>query len=110
MDIRYTRLPNDMRRAILLFMLGVFCAALFIGAISVYVFHDVDKDEIGHWNEAFAGLSIELVLFTLIIGGGVALLTFLGRHLFHLKGYAPRSKLGFFLALAFLYSNIPGTS
>jgi hypothetical protein len=80
-------------------MLGVFCAALSIAAISVYVFHDVDKDMIGLWNEAFAGLCAEFVLFTMIVGGGVALLSWLGRHLFHLMGYSPRSKLGFFLGI-----------
>jgi len=83
-----------MRRAILLLMLGMFCTALFSAAISVYIFHDVDKDKIGHWNEAFAGLCIESVIFTVVVGGGVALLTLLGRLLFNLKGYSPRSKLG----------------
>jgi len=97
--LRYTRLPYDMRRAILLFMLGVFCTALLTDAISVYAFHDVDKDKIGHWNEAYAGLCSESVLFTVIVGGGVALLTLLGRHHFHLKGYSPRSKLGLFLGI-----------
>jgi hypothetical protein len=59
-----------MRRAILLLMLGIFCTALFGTAISVYLFHDVDKDKIGHWNEAFAGLCTESVLFTVVVGGG----------------------------------------
>jgi hypothetical protein len=49
-------------------MLGIFCTALFVAAISVYIFHDVDHDKIGHWNEAFAGLCVESVSFTLIIG------------------------------------------
>lgn len=88
-----------MRRAILLLMLGIFCTALFSSAVSVYMFHDVDKEMIGHWNEAFAGLCTESVLFTVIVGGGVALLTLLGRRLFHLKGYSPRSTLGFFLGV-----------
>jgi len=61
--------------------------------------HDVDQDKIGHWNEAFVGLCVESVLFTLIVGGGVALLTLLGRHLFHLKGYSPRAMLGFLLGV-----------
>jgi hypothetical protein len=88
-----------MRRAILLLMLGLFCTALFSAAITVYIFHDVDKDKIGHWNEAFAGLCTESVLFAVVIGGGVALLTLLGRHIFHLKGYSPRAKLGLFLGI-----------
>ena len=64
-----------MWRAILLLVLGVFCTALFSAAITVYMFHDVDKDMIRHWNEAFAGLCTESVLFTVVVGGGVALLT-----------------------------------
>jgi hypothetical protein len=89
-----------MRRAILLLVLGIFCTALLAAAISVYVFHDVDKDQIGRWNEAFAGLCIESVLFAGIVGGGVALLAFPGRQLFHLKGCSPRAKLGLFLGIA----------
>jgi hypothetical protein len=80
-------------------MLGISCTALFGAAISVYIFRDVDKDQIGHWNEAFAGLCTEGVLFTVMVGGGVAILTLLGRHLFHLKGYSPRAKLGLFLGI-----------
>ena len=37
-----------MREAILLFILGIFYAALLSDGISVYIFHDVDKDKIGH--------------------------------------------------------------
>jgi hypothetical protein len=88
-----------MWRAILLFMLGVFCAALLTGAVSVYVFRDVDKELIGHWNEAFAAQCTEAVLFTLIVGCGVAVLTFLGRLVFHLSGCSPRLKLAFLLGV-----------
>ncbi|MGA3031701.1 MAG: hypothetical protein ABSD70_00355 [Terracidiphilus sp.] len=88
-----------MSRVILLLALGIFCTFLMVATISVYVFHDVDQDEIGHWNDAFAGLSIEGVLFTVIISAGVALLTLAGRNLFHLRGYSPRAKLGLFLGI-----------
>jgi hypothetical protein len=97
--MRYTRLPHDMRRAILFLMLGIFCTALFVDAISVYILHDVDKDQIGHWNEAFIGLCTESLLFTVIVGAGGALLTLLGRHLFRLRGYSPRAKVGLFLGI-----------
>ena len=89
-----------MWRAILLLMLGIFCTALFLDAISVYVFHDVDQGKIGHWNEAFADLSIETVVFTLIISGSVWLLALLGRQLFNLRGYSPRARTGLFLGIA----------
>jgi len=89
-----------MRRTILLFMLGIFCAALLSDAASVYVFHDVDKDMVGRWNEAFVGLLGEMILFTLVIGFGVAILFWIGRLVFRVKGYAPRAKLGLFLGVA----------
>jgi hypothetical protein len=74
-------------------MMGTFCTALFSSVLSVYVFHDVDKSMVGHWNQAFLGSCTEGVLFTLIVGGGVALFVLLGRLLFSLKGYSPRTKL-----------------
>ena len=88
-----------MRRTVLLLMLGLLSTTLSIAAISVYVFHDVDKDKIGHLNQAFAGMCIESVVFTLIVGGGVALFTLAGRLLFRLKGYSPRAKLGLLLGI-----------
>lgn len=88
-----------MRQTTLFFMLGIFGTALIGAAISVYMLRDVDQDKIGHWNEAFVGLCVESVLFTLIVGGGVALLTLLGRRLFHLKGYSPRAMLGLLLGV-----------
>jgi hypothetical protein len=88
-----------MRRTTLFLMLGIFGTALFGAVISVYMLHDVDQDKIGHWNEAFLGLCVESVLFTLIVGGGVTFLSLLGRHFFHLKGYSPRAMLGFLLGV-----------
>jgi hypothetical protein len=73
-------------------MLGVFCPTLLSAAVTVYIFHDVDADKIGHLNEAFAGSFTESVLFPLIAGGGVALFTLPGRHLFHLKGYCRKNR------------------
>jgi hypothetical protein len=70
-----------------------------VSAISVYLFHDVDRDMIGHWNEAFIGLCVESTEFTLIVGAPVSLLTWLGRRLFRLTGYSPRAKLGLFLGI-----------
>jgi len=88
-----------MVRAIFVFMVGILGAAILLSALSVYEFHDVDQNQIGHWNEAFAGLCIEAVAFALIIGTGVTILTLIGRHLFHLSGYSPHWKLAFFLGV-----------
>ena len=78
-------------------VLGIFSAAVLTAAVSVYVFHDVDRDQMGHWNEAFAGLCVEFVLFTVLVGGGAAILTWAGRRIFNLAGYSPRSKSAFFV-------------
>ena len=89
-----------MSRAILLLTLGIFFTALFLGGISVYLFHDVDQDKIGHLNEAFAGLSVEVIVFSLIISGAVSLLFLFGRQLFKLRGYSPRPRIGLLLGIA----------
>ena len=89
-----------MSRAILLLTLGIFFTALFLGAISVYIFHDVDQDKIGRLNEAFAGLSVEAIVFSLIISGAVSLLSLFGRQLFKLRGYSPRPIIGLLLGIA----------
>jgi len=80
-------------------MLGIFSTALVVSLFSVYVFHDVDKQMTDRWNEAFAGLCVEFLFFTAIIGGGVALLTFLGHQLLRLKGYSPRPRLCLYLGI-----------
>ncbi len=89
-----------MRRAILLLMLGIFCGAILAGAISVYVFHDVDQEKIGHLNDAFAGLSIEAGVFGLIIGGPVWLSVLLGRRFLNSRDYSPRARISFSLGIA----------
>jgi hypothetical protein len=91
----------------LFLMLGIFCTALFTSAIAVYVFRDVAQDNIGHRTEAFAGLCAESVLFTLIVGGPVWLLTLLGRRLFHLRDYSPRAMLGLFLGIGLTMFQYP---
>jgi hypothetical protein len=81
-------------------MLGIFFTALFLGAISVYVFHDVDPDKIGHFGEAFLGLALEAVVFSVIIGGAVWPLSLLGRRLLKLRGSSPRAGIGLLLGMA----------
>jgi hypothetical protein len=91
----------------LFLMLGIFSTALFTSAIAVYVFRDVAQDNIGHRTEAFAGLCVESVLFTLVVGGPVWLLTLLGRRLFHLRDYSPRAMLGLFLGIGLTMFQYP---
>jgi len=58
-----------MRRSIFSLTLGIFCAALVVSAISVYLFRDVDQEMRGRWNEAFVQSCGESVLFALIVEG-----------------------------------------
>ena len=48
-----------MWRAIVFLTLAILCSALVVALISVYVFHDVDRDKLGHLNEVFADLAVE---------------------------------------------------
>ena len=59
----------------------------------------MDANEVGHLNEAFAGLCVELVLFTLVIGGPVWVLTALGRRVFRMGSASPRPKLALLLGI-----------
>ena len=88
-----------MRRSISLLVLGILCTFTIVAVVSVYLFHDVDRDMIGHWNEAFIGLCAEGLLFTVIVSTPVCLLTFLGQRFFRLNGYSPRPKLALFLGI-----------
>jgi hypothetical protein len=88
-----------MRRAIRSLVLGIFLTAVCIAFVSVYIFHDVDADKVGHLNEAFAGLCNEVVLLTLVIGGPVWVLTVFGRRLFRMRSASPRSKLALLLGI-----------
>jgi putative effector of murein hydrolase len=89
-----------MWRTIALLMLGILCTAVLCSVISVYLFHDVDQGYIDHLNAAFAELLTESVLFALIIGLPVWLLTALGRQTFRRSGAYPRARIGFFLGIA----------
>lgn len=88
-----------MRRSILFLILGILGTALLSSAISVYIFHDVDRAHIGHWNEVFAGLCAESILFALMIVGPVWFLTLIGHYLLHLRSHSPRAMLGLLLGI-----------
>ena len=66
---------------------------------SVYLLRDVDHDQIGHLNAAFASLCAEGVIFGLIVGSATGLLTRLGKKLFGLKGSFDRGQLSFVLGV-----------
>ena len=89
-----------MHRSILFLMLGIFCSAVLVSALSAYVFHDVDHSSVDNLNRAFAGLCAESVAFALIVGAATASLTFLGQLLLHSKNYPPRATLGLVLGIS----------
>jgi hypothetical protein len=92
-----------MHRVILSLAGGMASVAMLVNAFSVYVMHDVDSDQIGHWNEAYIELSAEVGIFIVVVGGLTWLLILLGRRLFHLQGAYPRPRLAFVLgALAII--------
>jgi hypothetical protein len=96
-----------MWRAILSLALAIFFTALAISIASVYVFHDVDQGEVGRWSEALANLSLESVIFSLLISLPVWLLAGLGRYLLRLRGFAPRSTTAVFLGVALTVCQYP---
>ncbi len=96
-----------MWRAIVFLTLAILCSALVVAFISVYVFHDVDRDKLGHWNEAFADLAVEAAIFALIIGIPSGVLAALGQYLLKLHSYAPRARLGIALGIAVAICQYP---
>jgi len=84
-----------MWRVLLSFFRGVCLSALLLGAVSVYVLHDVDKDLIGKWNIAFRDLAVEVFLFGLLVTLGTSILTQIGRMVAGLRPAVPAPKLGF---------------
>ncbi len=88
-----------MRRSIFLLISGLSGTALLIAAISVYLLHDVDQEQMSHLNAAFAGLFLESVLFGLIIGGLTGLLVLLGRFFLRRTSHSPRAMLALSLGI-----------
>jgi hypothetical protein len=67
---------------------------LLLSAVSVYVFHDLDKQLIGKWDLAFRDLAGEVLVFALMVARGTAVLTQIGRMVAGLRPAVPTPKLG----------------
>ncbi len=96
-----------MRRSIIFLLAGILCAVLIISIVSVYLLRDVDHDQVGHLNAAFAGLFAEGAIFGLIVGGGTGLLTLLGKKLFGLNGAFGRGQRSFLLGVSITVLQYP---
>ena len=55
--------------------------------MSVYIFHDVDKEMVGQWDLVFIGLAVEALIFSVGI-------TILAITLTHLRQVVPNPKVG----------------
>lgn len=90
---------HPMRRSIQFLMAGIYCGVLLTSAASVYLLHDVDRDQVGHLNAAFAGLCYEGIAFTLLIACGVGLLVALAVRVLQLRGYDASVRLSFVVGM-----------
>jgi preprotein translocase subunit SecG len=88
-----------MRRTLFFLFLAILVASILLSAMLVYLFQDVDRDQIGRLNSAFAGLCVESVLFALVIGGAVGLFAMLGKLMLRLQRSSPRARLGLWLGV-----------
>jgi hypothetical protein len=80
---------------VLSFFRGICLSALLLRAVSVYVFHDAEKQLIGKWDLAFRGLVEEVLLFAILATLGTAVLTQIGRMVAGFRPAGPPTKLGF---------------
>ena len=86
-----------MLRTATVFLLGILVAALPVNALSVYVLHDFNKNEVGQANAAFAGLAFEVVVFSVVASLLLVLFLWLGRRL--VRAPVARPHLGLVLLL-----------
>ena len=89
------------------FSFGIIVGGIPINLISVYLFHDVDKERVGQWDPAYNDLAVELTIFAVAMTLVLWLLTFLGRLIFSLRGSPTNPKLGFALGLAVIIVQYP---
>ncbi len=96
-----------MVRSVLLFILGLLSTAVAVAAISVYVFHDVDRDLAGQLNVAFRGLCTESILFALIVGCLAGIFAFVGMYIFRSTKFPPRTALSVALGVGIVLLQYP---
>jgi hypothetical protein len=89
------------------FFIAMFATALLTNAAAVYLLHDVDADRIGKWNLAFRELTLEFLIFSLVVTVPFFLLTWIGTMVFRLRHVAPNLKLGVVLGIAVILIQYP---
>jgi hypothetical protein len=88
-----------MLRLTIWFYVGMLLTALLVNALSVYVFHDVDQEMIGHWNAAYFLLDVEFAIMSFIISGFLLLFISVGRKFFYRHGGPLNIRLGIMLGI-----------
>jgi len=79
---------------------GVFATSMLANAIAVYWLHDVDADLVGRWNLAYRELTLEVLVFSIVVASCFLLLTWIGKVVFRLRQITRNSTLGLFLGAA----------
>jgi hypothetical protein len=89
------------------FFFGIFAAAMFANAASVYLLHDVDADLIGKWNLAYWELTLEFLAFSTVVAICFFLATWIGTVAFGLRDVPANLKLGFVLGIVLTLIQYP---
>lgn len=76
-------------------------------AVAVYWLHDVDADLVGKWNLAYQQLTLEFLIFSIVVASCFLLLTWIGRVVFRLGQVTVNSRLGLFLGAAVVCLQYP---
>jgi hypothetical protein len=89
------------------FFVGMFATAMLTNAAAVYLLHDVDADRIGRWSLAYWELTLEFLIFSLVVAGAFLLLLWIGTAVFNLRDVTVNSRLSFFLGIAVMLIQYP---
>ena len=86
-----------------LFFSAMLLASLPVSALSVYVFHDAGEP----FNSAFISLTVEAIMFSLVVSGLFCLLIFLGKKLIRQPAAPPNVWLVCCLGIATMILQYP---
>jgi hypothetical protein len=87
--------------------LGMLAASIFTNAIAVYLLHDVDADRIGRLNLAYWDLTLEFLVFTVVVAAVFLLVSWIGSLVLRLRVVNSGLKLGFALGVAVILIQYP---
>lgn len=103
----YTVCSIRMWRLVSNFFAGLLAASVLTNAVAVYWLHDVDPDLVGKWNLAYQQLTLEFLIFSVVVASSFLVLTWMGRIVFRLRQVTVNSRLGLFLGAATVFLQYP---